>query len=273
MPGEFFSTYRQYLERYIYEGAAEKVLLEAYDRLLCCLDNTDVQATNILDVHTRALREVMGISRDSDNVQWIYIERATQFLAQVLVVIDTIFLQLKEKVERDHLTMLYNRVGFCRLFPQMLKEAQAQAKPLVVAMLDLDDFKRVNDQFGHQAGDEVLRSIAGLLRRVLRNNDVIFRFGGEEFVIVLPATDFEKARIPLERVQAQIAAEEFLPGKLGLTVSIGAAEYCGHGPADPDELVRRADEAMYQAKKSGKNKIVFATSTGGSECDCSPPRE
>jgi len=262
LSGGFSLTYRKYLERYIYEGAAEGVLLKAYQEFLRCLDESEVQAANILDVHTRALREIMGIRRDSDNVQWIYIERATEFLAQTLIVIDTFFLQLKEKVERDHLTGLYNRVALYRLFPQMLEEAQVQGKPVVVAMLDLDDFKRINDQFGHHAGDEVLRFVAGLTRRVLRNDDVVFRLGGEEFVIVLPATDFNKAKIPLERIRAQIEAEKVLPGMEGLTVSIGAAEYSSRGFADPDELIRRADQAMYRAKKLGKNRVVFAKDNG-----------
>ncbi len=258
MSGEFYSTYRSYLERYMYEGATEGVLLEAYQDLPRCLDGSEVQTASILDVHTRALREVLGIRRDSDNVQWIYIDRATEFLAQILIVIDTFLLQLKERVERDHLTGLYNRLALYRLLPQMLEEAQEQGKPLVVAMLDLDNFKRINDQFGHQAGDEALRFVASLIKRILRSDDVVFRLGGEEFVIVLPATDFAKARIPLERIRTQIAAGKVLPHAEGLTVSIGVAEYAGRGSVDPDELIRQADEALYRAKELGKNRVVFA---------------
>lgn len=258
MSAEFYSTYRSYLERYIYKGATEGVLLEAYQELSRCLEGSEVEAANVLDVHTRALGEVMGIRRDSDNVQWIYIERATEFLAQILIVIDTFLLQLKERAERDHLTGLYNRLALYRLLPRMLEESQRQSEPLVVAMLDLDDFKQINDQFGHQAGDEVLRFVAGLIKRVLREDDLVVRFGGEELVIVLPATDFARARIPLERIRTQIAAEKALPGVEGLTVSIGVAEYPGHGSTDPDELIRQADEAMYRAKELGKNRVVLA---------------
>ncbi|SHF24073.1 diguanylate cyclase (GGDEF) domain-containing protein [Desulforamulus putei DSM 12395] len=263
MSGEFYSTYRSYLERYMFEGATEGVLLEAYQDLPRCLDGSEVQAASILDVHTRALREVMGIKRDSDSVQWIYIARATEFLAQILIVIDTFLLQLNERVERDHLTGLYNRLALYRLLPQMLEEAQEQGKPIVVAMLDLDDFKRINDQFGHQAGDEALCFVAGLIKRILRNDDLAVRFGGEEFVIVLPATDFAKARIPLERILSQIAAAKILPDVDGLTVSIGVAGYAGRGSVDPDELIRQADEAMYRAKELGKNRVVFAKGDDG----------
>lgn len=257
MSGEFYSTYCNYLGRYMFQGAMEGLLLEAYEKLPYYLDDSEVQAANILDVHTRAFREVMGIRQDSDNVQWIYIVRATEFLAQILVVIDTFFLQLKERAERDHLTGLYNRLALYRLLPRMLKRAQEQEKPLVVAMLDLDDFKRINDQHGHQAGDEVLRFVAGVIKRSLRNDDLAVRFGGEEFVIVLPATDFTKAKIPLERIRAQIVAERMLPVGEGLTVSIGVAGYTGQGPVELNELIRQADEAMYRAKELGKNRVVF----------------
>ncbi len=257
MSGDFYSAYKNYLERYIYEGAPESVLLEAYQHLPHYLEESEAQAANILDVHTRALREVMGIRRDNDNVQWIYIERATEFLAQLLIVVDSVLLHLREKVERDSLTGLYNRLGLQRLLTQMLEASRKRKEPLVVALLDLDNFKQINDMYGHQAGDDVLCFVARLITRTLRSDDVVARLGGEEFVIILPATDFAKARVPLERIRAQIAAEDALPGLKGLTVSIGVAEYSGRGSVDPEELLRQADQAMYRAKRLGKNRIVF----------------
>ncbi|CEP68793.1 Adenylyl cyclase class-3/4/guanylyl cyclase [Moorella glycerini] len=254
----FYDTYRNFLERYVCEGGAEGVLLEAYQDLTANLDDYYVQAANILDIHTRALREVMGIRRDSDPVQWIYIDRATEFLAQILVVIDTFLLQLKDRIEHDPLTGLYNRIAMYPIVNHLLKEAQEKGIPLVVAMLDLDDFKAVNDQFGHHAGDEVLRSAAFIIKKALRAADKVIRYGGEEFLVILPGTNLEKALIALERIRTQIASQQMVPGQdeVVVTISIGAVEYPGSGPADLNDLIEKADRAMYLAKRQGKNKVV-----------------
>ncbi len=254
----FYATYRNYLERYVYEGGTEGVLLEAYQDLTGSLDDNYVQAANILDIHTRALREVMGIRRDSDAVQWIYIDRATEFLAQILVVIDTFLLQLKDRIEHDPLTGLYSRIAMYPVLNHLLKEAQERGIPLVVAMLDLDDFKAVNDHFGHHAGDEVLRSTAFIIKKALRGADKVIRYGGEEFLVILPGTNLEKAKIALERIRTQITGQQMVPGQdeIIVTISIGAVEYPGSGPADLNDLIAKADRAMYLAKRQGKNMVV-----------------
>ncbi|MGB9663040.1 MAG: GGDEF domain-containing protein [Moorellaceae bacterium] len=253
----FYNTYRNYLERYVCEGGTEGVLLEAYQDLVEGLDDNHAQASSILDIHTRALREVMGIRRDSDSIQWIYIDRATEFLAQILVVIDTFLLQLRDRIERDPLTGLYNRLALYPTLNRLLTEAQDKGKPLVVAMLDLDNFKEINDRFGHHTGDEVLQATAGIIKRALRAADKVFRYGGEEFVIILPDTSLDKARVALERIRNQIQGQHLLPAtEMTITVSIGAAEFSGEGHISVNDLVARADEAMYRAKKQGKNQVV-----------------
>ncbi|CEP68790.1 Adenylyl cyclase class-3/4/guanylyl cyclase [Moorella glycerini] len=128
-----------------------------------------------------------------------------------------------------------------------------EVKPLAGAMRSIK---------GHQAGNEALRFVAGFIKISLRNDDLAVRFGGEEFVIVLPATDFTKARIPLERIRTQIAVERMLPGGEGLTVSAGVAGYAARDSVDL-ELIRQADEAMYRAKELGKNRVVFTQSDLG----------
>jgi diguanylate cyclase (GGDEF)-like protein len=255
---DFYSLYRSHLERYVYEGASEAALLAAYQDLMRSLDDNHFQAANILDIHTRALREIMGIRRDSDNVQWIYIDRATEFLAQILIVIDTFLLQLKDRVEHDPLTGLYNRLALSRLLPQLVQKAQERQAPLVVAMFDLDDFKQVNDRFGHAVGDDVLRRLATMTRRCLRAGDIVVRFGGEEFLVVLPGTSAVQSLIPLDRLRRQVEEEPFLPEGTRLTVSIGVAECPKGGTISADELVSRADRALYRAKEKGKNRIEIA---------------
>lgn len=255
MAEDFYTIYRSHLERYVHEGASEGALLTAYQDLVRSLDENHFQAADILDVHTRALREIMGIRRDSDSVQWIYIDRATEFLAQILIVVDTFLLQLKDRVEHDPLTGLYNRLGLHRLLPQLLRKAQEHQAPLVVAMCDLDDFKQINDRYGHSVGDEVLRRVAGIIRRCFRAGDIVVRFGGEEFLVVLPNTSADQAGIPLDRLRRQVEQEPLAPEGVKLTVSIGVAEYPSSGASSAEELVSLADQALYQAKVKGKNRI------------------
>jgi diguanylate cyclase (GGDEF)-like protein len=124
-------------------------------------------------------------------------------------------------------------------------------------MIDVDHFKRVNDLYGHDAGDQALREFAVRLRRAVREVDVVARYGGEEFLLVLPSTNFSGALSVAERVWRSIGGEDFVLGQVSvrITASIGVAIYPSHDIKSKDELLKAADVALYQAKNEGRDRI------------------
>jgi two-component system cell cycle response regulator len=127
-------------------------------------------------------------------------------------------------------------------------------------ILDIDHFKRVNDTYGHDAGDEVLKAFAARVKRVVRGADLMCRFGGEEFIVVMPDTKLAIAQVVGERVRAAVAGASFaIEGgarAIPVTVSIGVAH--SHGEDTPEALFRRADQALYASKNAGRNRVTAA---------------
>ncbi|MCH8967061.1 MAG: diguanylate cyclase [Planctomycetes bacterium] len=168
--------------------------------------------------------------------------------------------QLRELAARDPLTRLYNRRHFSEALDQSFSGARRYDNDLAFIMIDLDDFKAVNDEHGHQIGDHVLKLVADTIARQLRTPDVAARYGGDEFVMFLPQTDADSARSLaariVERFARDLAAE--LPA-VRVTLSAGIASLQAVQAADVDSLIRCADRAMYEAKEAGKNRIVIAT--------------
>jgi diguanylate cyclase (GGDEF)-like protein len=156
----------------------------------------------------------------------------------------------------DHLTGAFNRRHFFDLAGHAVAVARRYQQPLSVVLFDLDHFKNINDSAGHDAGDEALRRVAGIVREHLREADLFARYGGEEFILLLPRTNLDQATIVAERVRTAIAARAGLPG-LPITISCGVSALTGR--ADPlDSMVRRADDALYRAKQQGRNRTVVA---------------
>ncbi|WP_407276663.1 diguanylate cyclase [Halothiobacillus sp. DCM-1] len=159
----------------------------------------------------------------------------------------------------DPLTGIYNRrFGFKRL-EEELSRAERNQSPLAAMIFDLDHFKRVNDTFGHLAGDRVLIRAAQLARDLLREGDVILRYGGEEFVIVLPGAGLQDARNVAERVRFAISQAEFPIGgdqSLKVTASIGVCATNGKQPISAEALINAADQRLYAAKASGRNRVI-----------------
>jgi len=158
----------------------------------------------------------------------------------------------------DALTGLYNRRYMETHVGTLVEQAAARGKPLTVLVLDIDYFKSINDSHGHDAGDDVLREFALRIRRSIRGIDLACRYGGEEFVVVMPETDLAVATMVAERLRRRVAGEPFAiqQGSRGIevTISIGIAALA---PGDnPASVLKRADQALYRAKRDGRNRVV-----------------
>ena len=180
-------------------------------------------------------------------------------------------LQASEKQQRllastDYLTGAYNRAAFVERSEALMALARRHSHPLVALIIDVDHFKHVNDQYGHPAGDEVLRSFAAACQAQLRKSDLLARWGGEEFAILLPETGAADCEQMAERLREAIAglSVETSSGPIQVTVSIGCA-LRQLETRDIFQLVARADQALYQAKQSGRNRVVMFEYTATKE--------
>jgi two-component system cell cycle response regulator len=158
----------------------------------------------------------------------------------------------------DALTGLYNRRYMETHVGALVDQAVTRGKPLTVLVLDIDYFKSVNDTYGHDAGDDVLREFAMRIRKSIRGIDLACRYGGEEFVVVMPETDMAVATMVAERLRRRIASDPFLvqagTRKIEVTISIGIAGLNGSDTAA--SMIKRADQALYRAKRDGRNRVV-----------------
>jgi diguanylate cyclase (GGDEF)-like protein len=167
--------------------------------------------------------------------------------------------ELREQAIRDPLTGLYNRRYLEESLAHELYRSQRQKVQLCVAMIDLDEFKQVNDSFGHGAGDFVLRHIGRILRENLRNTDILSRYGGDEFLLVLPDSSLDDTRQRLDQIRILIKEQAIRYGEklIGpMTVSTGIAEAKEHSFV-AREIIRAADEALYTAKQAGNDQIFI----------------
>ena len=165
-----------------------------------------------------------------------------------------------EMAVTDALTGLYNRRYLETHLAHLIEHAVNRGKALSVLTLDVDFFKAVNDNHGHDAGDRVLQEIAGRIRASIRNIDLACRTGGEEFVVVLPATDLPTAERVGERIRKMMANKPFNAApdcQLNITVSVGISALTGVDESG-DELLKRADQALYKAKREGRNRVILS---------------
>lgn len=181
------------------------------------------------------------------------------FLATTIA-LDMENLRLHRIAVTDPLTGAYNREFLAARLPAELESADADGQPLSVAMVDVDHFKEVNDQHGHAVGDDVLLEIARRLRAAIRGGDLLVRYGGEEFLVVLPRASAGQAWEVGERMRSKVAAGPVVVGArlLPVRISVGIAQYRAGGTESAGELVRRADAALYVAKANGRDRVEVA---------------
>ncbi|MGA7984006.1 MAG: diguanylate cyclase [Burkholderiales bacterium] len=223
---------------YLNEGRLGVAGTSDYELMLTWLFlSVILSRTLVLAIYSNGLRARLGESRSK--------------LASALE-------QIRELVHYDDLTKSFNRRSLVARLGEELSRSQRTHVPFSVAMLDLDHFKAVNDGYGHATGDEVLKVFAEVAQATMRKTDVFGRYGGEEFLMILTASDKTGAAGAVERVCAAAAAhdwETIAPG-LKLTLSAGLADYRqGEGV---EQLINRADSALYEAKRAGRNRVVVA---------------
>ncbi len=178
---------------------------------------------------------------------------------EVIKQINFMYSRTKYLSMTDELTKLPNRRNFDTDFNKEFLRAQRYKNPLTLVMFDIDFFKNVNDTYGHQCGDYVLKEVSKAALQTFRKTDTVYRTGGEEFCVILTETNIEQAIIPLERFRKTVETLNLIYNnkEVHVTVSIGACEYFPE-IKNTEDFISKADEALYEAKNTGRNRTVFA---------------
>ncbi len=217
------------------EEISKETLFEEYQRLA--------------EEYRHLLRQTMKITRIGDSTQEKLL-RTQEELEQA-----------NEKLERqaktDGLTGLYNRRYLDNMLKKLFDEARDYNKALAVAIGDVDFFKKINDRFSHQIGDEVLKAVAKILQTSVRSSDLVARYGGEEFVVVFPDANLDQAKHLAEQVRANIEAHDWkeIHNELKVTMSIGVCADINY--PNFEKMLSAADEKLYEAKHNGRNQVRY----------------
>ena len=234
------------LDHSLQESFNELIGITEEDKLVILPMTAKEQVTGILWIWGKGLEETD-------------LPAASVFASQVALALEKaqLLAQRQQLAITDELTGLYNRRGLYELGRREVERALRFDHPLSAVILDIDHFKKINDTYGHATGDQVLQLLSERCRENLRGVDIIGRYGGEEFVILLPESDLSEARKVAERLRKNISSEPFLTrqGEVQITASLGVTAVNGHGK-DLSSLIERADQALYTAKQCGRNCVA-----------------
>ncbi|MEQ1772144.1 MAG: GGDEF domain-containing protein [Burkholderiales bacterium] len=237
VPARSYSAYYQRIERYAHR-----------------IRKTD-NVMSIIDILDQALTETRALENHGDGQiapgKITHAELEIQSLKTELE-------QLRGLVHVDHLTGMQNRGGLNDSFAREAARADRAGTLLAVALLDIDDFKSLNDQYGHQAGDDALVHLASIIRGAMRPSDIVVRFGGEEFLFVLPDANAEQAVQALLRIQHDLDRQPLIHRGQEITLTFSAGIAIRSDNESRDAVIARADAAMYMAKRAGKRQVCKA---------------
>ncbi|HSX50000.1 MAG TPA: GGDEF domain-containing protein, partial [Cellvibrio sp.] len=252
------------------ERAASRKLQADVMREMSDLESTADSATDINQLKNTVKSQLGNIRQVIDHYQQT--EQAQQFLAEQLQALGAKIKTMEMEAEKNHtilethrqkalhdpLTELPNREAYNERAPIEVQRWQRYGRPLTIAIFDIDHFKNINDTYGHQTGDRVIKVIGRSIANRLREVDFFCRYGGEEFVALMPETDSETALAVLEKVRSVIASASFnyKEQSMSITLSVGLTEFKTND--DLESAFERADQALYSAKSSGRNRCQLA---------------
>jgi len=224
------------------------------DKPVIMLTSRDDVATKVLGLESGASDYILKPFEPQELVARLKVHLQIKTLQDELRKSNQLLLELAQS---DPLTRLFNRRALREKLESELNRCQRNGKPCALIMADIDHFKQVNDNYGHQAGDDILIAVADLLHDQLRPYDLAARYGGEEFCLVLPETNLEQARMTAERIRQEITQLRFSGEleNLRLTISLGITSTDTKIMISQDELIHLADEALYLAKNNGRNRV------------------
>lgn len=228
---------------------------------------------SIISLPLRARGEVIGVltlnspkpDAFSEDIQQVL--QIIEYPASVVVDNARLHERTKKMAVTDGLTRLYNHRHFYELLEQEFHRTKRYQASVALVMIDIDFFKQINDTYGHQVGDDILKELALVVRAQVREVDILARYGGEEFAALLPQTSLEQAKVVAERIREAVEQNEFSTSKgiIKITISLGVAGYPEMDINSQVELVQYADAALYRAKETGKNRVVVGTDVKSNE--------